>query len=221
VDGLILTTITAEHGYLQSEREQGMPIVFVDRPPVGLAVDAVLSNNYEAAYQATRHLIDHGHRRIAHLGDELAISTARERRRGFIDAMVGAGLTDLLAQRNLDNLRSEQEAYDAVQRVLRLANPPTALFTSQNVITIGAIRALHHLGRQHEVALIGFDDLTLADVVSPGLTVMAQDPTGIGTIAAERLFARLDGDRSPAATIVISARLIVRGSGEIRPPRAR
>ena len=94
VDGLILTTITAEHGYLQSEREQGMPIVFVDRPPVGLAVDAVLSNNYEAAYQATRHLIEHGHRRIAHLGDELAISTARERRRGFTDAMVGAGLTD-------------------------------------------------------------------------------------------------------------------------------
>ena len=123
VDGLILTTITAEHGYLQSEREQGMPIVFVDRPPVGLAVDAVLSNNYEAAYQATRHLIEHGHRRIAHLGDELAISTARERRRGFTDAMAGAGLTDQVAQRHLDNIRSEQDAYDAVQRVLRLTQP--------------------------------------------------------------------------------------------------
>jgi LacI family transcriptional regulator len=220
VDGLILTTITAEHGYLQSEREQGMPIVFVDRPPVGLAVDAVLSNNYEAAYQATRHLIEHGHRRIAHLGDELAISTARERRRGFVDAMVGAGLTDQLAQRNLDNLRSEQEAYAAVQRVLQLPSPPTALFTSQNVITIGAIRALHHLGRQHDVALLGFDDLTLADTLSPGVTVMAQDPTQMGTIAAERLFARLDGDRSAAATIVVPARLIVRGSGEIPPPPA-
>ena len=221
VDGLILTTITSDHGYLQSEREQGMPIVFVDRPPVGLAVDAVLSNNYEAAYQATRHLIDHGHSRIAHLGDELAISTARERRLGYTDAMVGAGLTGQLCQRHVDNLRSEDEAYDAVQQLMLLASPPTALFTSQNVITIGAIRALHHLGRQHEIALMGFDDLTLADALSPGVTVMAQDPTKIGTIAAERLFARLDGDRSAAATIVVPARLIVRGSGEIPPPPAR
>ena len=94
VDGLILTTITSDHGYLQAEREQGMAIVFVDRPPVGLAVDAVLSDNYASALAATRHLIERGHRRIAHLGDELTISTARERRRGYSDAMLGAGLAD-------------------------------------------------------------------------------------------------------------------------------
>jgi LacI family transcriptional regulator len=216
VDGLILTTVTADHGYLQYERDQGMPIVFVDRPPIGLAVDAVLSNNYEAAYQATRHLMAHGHRRIAHLGDELTISTAQERRRGFTEAMTGAGLTNQAAQ-HTDNLRDETEAYAAVQRLMRLPEPPTALFTSQNMITIGAIRALHRLGRQHDVALIGFDDLTLADTLSPGVTVMAQDPTRMGTIAAERLFARLDGDESPAETFVVPARLIVRGSGEITP----
>jgi LacI family transcriptional regulator len=217
VDGLILTTITSDHGYLQTEREQGMPIVFVDRPPVGLAVDAVLSNNYEAAYQATRHLMAHGHRRIAHLGDELTISTARERQRGFTDAMTGAGLNSQAAQHS-QSLQGESEAYAAVQRLMRVPEPPTALFTSQNLITIGAVRALHRLGRQHDVALIGFDDLALADTLSPGLTVMAQDPTQMGTIAAEHLFARLDGDRSPAATVVVPARLIVRGSGEITPP---
>jgi LacI family transcriptional regulator len=218
VDGLILTTITADHGYLQSEREQGMPIVFVDRPPVGLAVDAVLSNNHEAAYQATRHLLRAGHRQITHLGDELAISTARERRRGFTDAMSQAGLTEPPPGWHIDDLRSAEEAYAAVHRLLDQASPPTALFTSQNVITIGAIRALHHLGREHEVALIGFDDLTLADTLDPGVTVMAQDPNRIGILAAERLFARLDGDRSPAETFIVPGRLIVRGSGEIRPP---
>src|ERR671917_1890643 len=145
VDGLILTTITADHGYLQSEREQGTPIIFVDRPPIGLAVDAVLTNNHQAAYQATRHLIARGHRRIAHLGDELAISTARERRRGFTDAMTDSGLPDQ-ADQHTDNLRGEEEAYAAVQRLMRLPDQPTALFTSQNMITIGAIRALHHLG---------------------------------------------------------------------------
>jgi len=219
VDGLILTTITPEHGYLQSEREQGMPIVFVDRPPVGLAVDAVLSNNYEAAYEATRHLLRAGHREIAHLGDELAISTARERNRGFTDAMVDAGLSAPSSGWHIDSLRSAEEAYAAVQRVLSRTAPPTALFTSQNVITIGSVRALHHLGRQHEVALIGFDDLTLADALDPGVTVMAQDPNRMGTLAAERLFARLDGDRSPAETFIVPGRLVVRGSGEIPPPR--
>jgi len=195
-----------------------MPIVFVDRPPVGLAVDGVLSNNHEAAYQATRHLLGAGHRRIAHLGDELTISTARERRRGYEDALVDAGLTEPSSGWNIDGLRSAEEAYAAVHRLLSDATPPTALFTSQNVITIGAIRALHHIGRQHEVALIGFDDLTLADALDPGVTVMAQDPNRMGTLAAERLFARLDGDRSPAETFVVPGRLIVRGSGEIPPP---
>jgi LacI family transcriptional regulator len=219
VDGLILTTITTDHGYLQSEREQGMPIVFVDRPPVGLAVDAVLANNYDAAQEATRHLLASGHRDIAHLGDELAISTARERRRGFTDAVVDAGLSEPRWGWHRDDLRSAEQAYATVQELLGQASPPTALFTSQNVITIGAIRALHHLGRQHEVALIGFDDLILADALDPGVTVMAQDPNRMGTLAAERLFARLDGDRSPAETYVVPGRLVVRGSGEIPPPR--
>jgi LacI family transcriptional regulator len=85
------------------------------------------------------------------------------------------------------------------------------------MITIGAIRTLHELGHQHRVALVGFDDVMLADVISPGLTVMAQDPVRIGTLAAERLFDRIDGDTSTARTLVVPTRLIVRGSGEIPP----
>ena len=96
--------------------------------------------------------------------------------------------------------------------------PPTALFTSQNMITIGAVRALHELRLQHAVAIVGFDDFLLGDVLDPGITVMAQDPARIGTLAAERVFARMDGDTSPAATIVVPTALLVRGSGEISPP---
>ena len=217
VDGLILTTIATDHGYLQSEREQGMPLVFVDRPPVGLLADAVLTNNRVAARQATEHLVALGHRRIAHLGDALTISTARERRLGFVDAMSNAGLPDDLDQ-HADNLTSAELAYDAVHRLMQLDNPPTALFSSQNLVTTGVIRALHALGRQDQLALVGFDDLLMADVLSPAITVMAQDPVAIGTIAARRLFARLDGDRSPEQTIIVPAHLIERGSGEIRPP---
>ena len=77
VDGLILTTINPDVGYLQHEREQGTPIVFVDRSPVGLVADAVVTDNYAASVAATRHLLSQGHTRIAHLGDELTIQTAR------------------------------------------------------------------------------------------------------------------------------------------------
>ncbi|MCW2812182.1 MAG: transcriptional regulator, LacI family [Friedmanniella sp.] len=216
VDGLILTTILPDHGYLQAEREQGTPIVFVDRPAVGLLADAVLTDNYESSVTAVRHLVEHGHRRIAHLGDELTISTARDRRRGFLDAVRGAGLTDRLEP--IDGLRSEHEAYLAVRRLLTQENAPTALFAAQNMVTLGAIRALHELGLQHQVALVGFDDLLLADMLDPAITVMAQDPWQIGTVAAQLIFARLDGTAGPETTYVVPTRLIVRGSGEIRPP---
>ena len=216
VDGLILTTISADHGYLQAEREQGLSVVFVDRPPIGLIADAVLTNNHQASVQATQHLIDSGHRRIAHLGDELAISTARERRQGFDDAMSTAGLTSF--ERHSDNLRSEDEAYETVRRLMAEPDPPTALFTSQNLVTLGTVRALHQLDLQDRVAQVGFDDFLMADLLRPGITVLAQDPARIGTIAAERIFARLDGDSSPEETFIVPARLIIRGSGEIPPP---
>jgi LacI family transcriptional regulator len=215
VDGLILNTITEDQGYLQAEREQGTLLVFVDRPPIGLLADAVVSNNYEASVEATRHLISHGHRHLALLGDEPAISAARGRRCGFQDALAEAGLTD--TSREVNALRSEQEAYAAVHGLIQLDSPPTALYTSHYLITLGAIRALHDLQLEQRIALIGFDDILLADLVSPAITVMAQDPSQLGTLAAERLFARLDGDPSPVQTVVVAAKLVARGSGEIPP----
>jgi LacI family transcriptional regulator len=214
VDGLILTTVIDDHGYLQDEREQGTPIVFVDRPPIGLVADAVLSDHYEAAANATRHLLGRGHTRIAHLGDELTIATARERHRAYAETMAAAGLPPV----HRDDLGSEQLAYDATCALLADPEPPTALFTSQNLVTIGAVRALHDLGRQHEIALVGLDDLPLADLIVPPITVIAQDPFEIGRLAAERVFARLDGDRTGAQTLIVPTELRVRGSGEIPPP---
>jgi LacI family transcriptional regulator len=215
VDGLILNTITEDQGYLQVEREQGTPLVFVDRPPTGLVADAVITNNYEAAIEATQHLVSHGHRHIAHLGDEPATSTAWGRLRGFNDAVAQAGLTN--TSRQVNGLRSEHESYAAVHGLMQLDNPPTALFASHYLLTLGAIRALHDLQLEERLALIGFDDIVLADLVRPAITVMAQDPTRLGTLAAERIFARLDGDTSPVQTVVVPAKLIARGSGEIPP----
>jgi len=93
------------------------------------------------------------------------------------------------------------------------------VFAAQNVLAIGAFTALRRLGRRGDIALVGFDDFPLADLLDPGVTVVAQDPLAMGRLAAEILFRRLDGDRTPSATHVVPTRLIERGSGEIRPTR--
>ena len=114
-------------------------------------------------------------------------------------------------------LRDSLAASNATAELLLGDDPPTALFTAQNLITIGAVQQLRSLGRHREVALIGFDDLTLADAVEPGLTVVAQDAQRLGRATAELLFARLDGERGAARRVVVPTTLIERGSGELRP----
>ncbi len=96
--------------------------------------------------------------------------------------------------------------------------PPTAIFSAQNLITVGAMRTVHRLGVQRSIAFVGFDDLPLADVVDPGITVVAQDPYGIGRQAAELMFSRMDGYHGPSRHVTLATPLIQRGSGEIPPP---
>ncbi|WP_322746801.1 LacI family DNA-binding transcriptional regulator [Cellulomonas sp. S1-8] len=216
VDGLIVSAITPDQGYLRWEQESGTPIVMVDRRAVGIDVDSVVVDNAAGAGRATRHLLEHGHRRIAYLGDLGSIDTARERHRGFVRALADAGIPASSAPAAND-IHSEVEAEAAVHALLTGPEAPTALFTSQNLITIGAIRALRTLGLQHRVALVGFDDFQLADLLEPRVTVIAQDPARIGAIAAQRVFDRLASRDLPTETITVPTRLVARGSGEIRP----
>ena len=216
-DALVIVPATDHHGYLDREVSEGTPVVFVDRPPVGFAADAVLTDNTAGSTRAVSHLVEHGHRRIAFLGDMRRIATARDRYDGFRDAVATHGLvvpSDWVAH----DLHDRDATEAVLTRMLNSDSPPTALYSSQNNITIAAIRTLQRLGLSGQVALVGFDDFPLADLVQPGVTVMAQDPTTIGRRAAETLFGRLEGDTSPPRKIVVPTRLVVRGSGEI-PPR--
>jgi LacI family transcriptional regulator len=210
VDGMIIAPAPGDHGYLQRDRAAGLAIVFVDRPPSFIDADTVLSDNAGGARAAVAHLIAAGHRRIAFLGDRPELATAAERLRGYREALLEHGLP-------LDPALIRAQANGDAGALLTGAEPPTALFTAQNLITIEAVRTLHELGRAHEVAVVGFDDVPLSDVVDPALTVIAQDPIALGRTAAELLFARLDGDRGPTRRVVLPTRLIARGSGELAP----
>jgi LacI family transcriptional regulator len=217
VDGLIVVPAGTDQSYMLADRRAGTALVFVDRPPNHLDADAVVAANRAGAAEGVRHLISRGHRRIAFLGDLETITTAAERFAGYVDTMERAGLAldDSIVRRGL---RSAAAARGAVEGLLGVSNGPTALFAAQNNLAIGAFAALRGLQRQFDVALVGFDDFPLADLLDPGVTVIAQDPVAIGRLAAEILFERLDGDRTPARVQVVPTRLIVRGSGEIAPP---
>jgi LacI family transcriptional regulator len=220
VDGLIIAPAGTDHGFLLRDRAAGVAIVFVDRPGRFIDADAVLTDNAGGAALAVSHLAAHGHVRIGFLGDRPDLYTAAERLRGFREALARHGLhTDpALVRHTLDRAA---DAYDTTRELLLGPHPPTAVFTSQNLITIDAVRAIHNLGLQRSVALVGFDDVALADVVEPGLTVVAQDPHGLGRAAAGLLFSRLDGFTGPSRELVLEPRLLTRGSGELTAAAAR
>jgi LacI family transcriptional regulator len=214
VDGLLIVPASHDHSYLLSERRAGTPIVFMDRPAAFLDADSVVADNLRGTRDGVRHLIAHGHRRIAFLGDLQSITTASSRYRGYREELAANGITLDPALVRLD-IRGIESAERCTEQLLSGGARPTALLTGQNLITIGAYRAIKRLGLQREVALVGFDDILLADLLEPAITVIAQDPAAMGRAAAELLFRRLDGDSSPSVSEVIPTRLITRGTGEI------
>jgi LacI family transcriptional regulator len=220
VDGLIVMPAGPDHdGLLVDQLRQGKPVILVDRKVDFLDSDSVTVDNRIGAIEAVRHLAAHGHRRIAFLGDARSIWTAQERHAGYREGLAALGIPydpELVRQ----DFPTVELAEGATLDLLASAHPPTALFTAQNLITLGAVQALRQRGLQHRVALVGFDDLTLGDLLDPAISAVAQDPRAVGRTAAELLFGRLAGDLGPSKQVVVPTRMVVRGSGEIAAPQS-
>jgi LacI family transcriptional regulator len=211
VDAVLIVPAGRDHRYLEASGLAGRA-VFLDRPPVRLRADTVLVDNAAGARRAVEHLLAAGHRRVAFVGDDDRLFTARERLKGYRAALAEAGLTvapELVAVAN----STLEAAAAAVRRVLELprSRRPTAVVTGNNRCTVGALHALN--GRRDAVALVGFDDFELADLI--GVTVIRTDPAQIGRLGAELAFSRMDGDTRRPQRVVLGAELICRGSGEI------
>lgn len=214
VDGLIVIPAGSDHRYLEPEMAAGIATVFVDRPAGLIDADVVLSDSFGGAREGVAHLIAHGHRRIGFLGDQPRIHTATERLRGYRAAMADAGLPVDDAWVSLGATAPERVRREA-ERMLGGPRPVTALFAGNNRVTVTVVRVLARSPRP--VALVGFDDFELADLLSPGVTVVAQDAARLGRTAAERLFRRLDGVPEAPRRVELPTRLVARGSGELPP----
>jgi LacI family transcriptional regulator, galactose operon repressor len=212
VDALLLVPASREHGYLAGDT----PVVFLDRPPAGLEADCVLLDNFGGARTAVEHLLAHGHRRIAMVGDTEELFTATERLAGYRHALEAAGVPvndELIRLGTHDAAQAER----VVDELLALPpdRRPTALFAGNNRNSVGALRALRSAP---PVALVGFDDFELADLLATPATVVRHDSQRMGAHAAALAFARLDGGDHPPRQVIVPTELVVRGSGEIPPP---
>jgi LacI family transcriptional regulator len=212
VAALFIAPTATDHSYLGTELAAGIPVVFLDRPPGGIDADTVVLDNRQGAREATRHLLDQGHRRVALVGDLSRLWTFRERHEGFVEALTAAGVAD--PDRYVrDGLHDAEAARVAVEDLLALDEPPTAILTANNRITHGALRALRASDAGARVALVGFDDFELADLLD--VTVVGYDVAAMGREAARLAVERLASPDVSVRRRVIPTALVRRGSGEV------
>lgn len=212
VGGMIVAPASQDHAYLS---ELSCAVVFIDRSPVGLDVDSVLVDDFHGARQAVQHLIDHGHRRIAYVGDFPNLETADKRLAGYRAAFAAAGLQvdeSMIAA----NCSEIADAEVRTGEILAHPRPPTAIFSANTRCSMGVAPALHTLSKT-DVAMVGFGDFFMAASLQPAVTVIDHSPELIGQLAAERLFLRMSGLTEPPRRIEAPIHLVPRGSGELAP----
>jgi LacI family transcriptional regulator, galactose operon repressor len=214
VDGLLLAPSPgAAELALPYLATQDAPVVLIDRFVSGAGLDQVGSENEQPTRELVTHLIANGHRRIGMVVGIAGLSTTAERVRGYRAALRAAGIAPdaaLIA----DGGSHADRARDATARLLALPDPPTALVSGNNHMTIGVLRALKSRGLRvpEDLALVAFDDFEWADLFAPRLTVIAQPTARLGERGVELLLSRLDDPKQPPRTERLAARFVHRDS---------
>ncbi|TGB07310.1 LacI family DNA-binding transcriptional regulator [Streptomyces sp. MZ04] len=189
VDGMIVVPAGASHRHLSPASLGGTPVVFASRPPSGIEADTVLVDDFGGAREATAQLLAEGRRSVGFLGNPPALFTGAERFRGYWAAHEEAGLTpreDWVRRGPHDIATAEAAAMELLDR----EDAPTALFCTNNRITLGAYRAVRRLGA--DIALAGFDDFEMADMLGVPVTVVSYDADEVGRRAARLLLDRIE-----------------------------
>ncbi len=220
VDGILVSISkeTTDCQHLYDLRDNNIPLVFFDRIVPGFFADQVIVDDLDAAYRATKHLIERGRRRIAHFAGPQNLLIGQYRKQGYVKAMHEAGLKvddELVIEAD-----SFEKAHLAVEKVLNLSNPPDGVFAVNDLTAIGAMQALQKkkIKIPGEIAVVGFSDGRFSGITNPTLTSVDQHGYEMGTIATQMLLKRIlaENKDNPYETKVLKANLIVRGSSGLR-----
>jgi len=207
VEGVVIAPVSdRSRAHLRRLTAYGVPFVLVDRTVPGVDSDVVVGDNVDGARRLVEHLISLGHRRIGFIVESDDVSTARDRHRGYVEGLQAAGLPlddDLIVRSSVD----PGGGRDGLRRLLELAKPPTAVFTVNNLVALGALEAVRESGLAvpDDVALVCFDDIEYASRMYPFLTVMAQPAETLGTLATQLLLDRIEGRAGERRRFVVLA----------------
>jgi LacI family transcriptional regulator len=211
VEGILIAAASDQsHDTMRLIAQYQLPVVLVDRSIGALERDLVQGDAVGDARRLIEHLIQSGRRRIAMIAGVADVSTTRDRQRGYQQALEAAGLRLDPALVLASNF-SPDGGYQAAQRLLWMPERPDAIFAINNLVAVG-------VEIPRDIALVCFDDVDHAALISPFLTIMQQPAESYGRIAMDLLLARIAGETTaPARTIILSAELIVRESCGARP----
>lgn len=222
IDGLIAATSAATADHLREAQDRGVRVVLVDSELPGFDADSVTIDNRAMAEMAVRHLLDLGHRRIAIVTGPMEATFDQHRLQGYAQALAARGVAfeeNLVLRADLLADGGEQ----AVDRFLRLDDRPTAIFATNNMMTLGVLVGLTKAGIPvpAEMSLVGFDDQDWYPVSHPPLTAVANPAYELGHAAADRLLARLTEKNvrhePRAERTILPARLVLRASTAAYP----
>jgi len=214
VDGMIIMPVGQQYGHLEFLNKKNIPFVLIDRYFHELNVSSVTVDSYKGAYAAVEHLINFGHDRIAIIQGLPHTYTSTKRLQGYKDALAhhSVPLDEALIVGN--DFRKEN-GYIATKFLLDMQCPPTGIFTTSDLITLGAFQAIFEekLEIPEDVSLVAFDDIDFAPYLVAPLTTVAQPREMMGEIAVKLLMEQIDGEtKVDARRIVLEPQLMVRGS---------
>ena len=207
VAALIEVPASESLGYLAAEVALGTPIVLVDRPAQGIEADTVLAANRDGVRQVMLRLLAQGHHRIALLSKGWNVWTQTQRLNSYRDALAEAGLP--FDDRYVVAAEGIEGSEAAVTSLLELPDPPSAIFSINVPMLIGALRALRRAGA--DVALASFDDHPMFAAIASPILVVRQDPDRMGVLAAEIALGRLRGDETPPRRVVMPVEYVEAG----------
>jgi DNA-binding LacI/PurR family transcriptional regulator len=212
VDGIIVTSSRVGALYLPLLEEMMVPIVLVNDQYPGAFIHSVMIRNQEGSRAAANHLIGLGHRRIAYLGDQFGYQSEAERCAGYREALEAAGI-EFIPELVVQGDGKPEGGLRAMDQLLALPNPPTAVCCYNDLSALGAMRSIRLRGQRvpEDISVVGFDDLFFASYTQPPLTTVRQPIRRMGQLAMESLFKLMSGDESEIR-IKVDAELIVRES---------
>ncbi|MBN2698261.1 MAG: LacI family DNA-binding transcriptional regulator [Bacteroidales bacterium] len=213
IDGLIAAPANEQDVQLKKMVREGLPVVCVDRGLQDEDVDIVVVDNREGAFKAVEHLIKLGRRRIAYISGLQTIPSSRYREKGYLDALSSYQIPVVP-----ELIKHGDSKYEGglvlCEELLNLPEPPDAVFTGNNLITLGALESIHkhQLRIPDDIAIVGFDDMIWSSSLNPSLTAVRQPAYDIGQRACELLLQRISEPGRACIKMILKTELIVRRS---------